>query len=39
MNNSYSYEKLLELFKLPINITMPKNSPIENLDSSIYNSQ
>ena len=32
-------KKLFETFVLPINITIPKNSPIENLDSSIYNSQ
>ena len=35
----FFYEKLLETFILPINITMPKNSLVENLDSSIYNSQ
>ena len=32
-------EKLLETFILPINITMHEDSPIENLDSSIYNGQ
>ena len=32
-------KKFLETFKLPINITIPKNSPIEKLDSSIYTSQ
>ena len=32
-------KQLLETFILPINITMPKNSPIERLDSSIDNSQ
>ena len=32
-------EKLLETFILPININMHENSPIEKLDSSIYNGQ
>ena len=32
-------EQLLETFILPINITMHKDSPIEKLDSSMYNGQ
>ena len=32
-------EQLLETFILPINITMHEDSPIEKLDSSIYNGQ
>ena len=32
-------EKLLETFILPININMHENSPIEKMDSSIYNGQ
>ena len=31
--------QLLETFILPINITMHEDSPIEKLDSSIYNEQ
>ena len=31
--------QLLETFILPINITMHEDSPIEKLDSSIYNGQ
>ena len=32
-------EQFLETFILQINITMHEDSPIENLDSSIYNGQ
>ena len=39
INNSYFMETFLETFILLINITRHKNSPIENLDSSIYNGQ
>ena len=32
-------EQLLEIFILPINITVHEDSPIEKLNSSIYNGQ